>query len=208
MIRKPTSDSRPAVQRHQHRPAVLVQRRPVALDAVDPVGAPLDLAHRRRQRDASRRPGRARARAGRRCPPAAGPASGSSATISSVLPGVIRSSTSRSTRARSLGVDRARQPDEGDAQRDQRQHQLQGQCPRVAEAVAVPEPDERRPSPGAAARSGAAPRAASSDGRVGEAPSCGSAAPGSPTTSAAPARRPAPAAHPARCGCPSCGRSR
>ena len=38
-------------QRHQQRPTVLPQRRPVAFDAVNAVGAPLDLTHRRCQRD-------------------------------------------------------------------------------------------------------------------------------------------------------------
>ena len=38
-------------QRHQQGPTVLPQGRPVAFDAVNAVGAALDLTHRRRQRD-------------------------------------------------------------------------------------------------------------------------------------------------------------
>ena len=98
MTRKPTSDIRPGRAAPSAPRARTSQRRPVALDAVDAVGAALDLAHRGGERDD--RDDEAGPEGELAAVPGllAAPARGSSSRSASVLPGVMRSSTSRSTR--------------------------------------------------------------------------------------------------------------
>nr|WP_267128224.1 hypothetical protein [Baekduia soli] len=134
---------RPGRQRQRQRVEVLARERPVALGAVDAVGGPLDLGHRRRPRDdRGDEPGQHRGLAGV-------PARALLALVQRLreqVPDRARrhvGDRARHHAADALLVQRRRRADERDEGRQDRQRGLEGQRAGVAEAVRRAETGDR-----------------------------------------------------------------
>lgn len=145
-------------QRQDQRPGVLARKGAVALDAVDAVGAPLDLPHGRgevQQCEGQTEP------EGERAPhAAAGSAPGAVEGVLDDAGAGTRHDPAEGQfddAAHALRVHGGGQPDECHGARHQAQHDLEGQGACVGEPVRVPEPGDgvgQQPQPSVVAQRG------------------------------------------------------
>ena len=129
-------------QREPQPGEVLAQERAVALHAVDPVRAALDLAHRRRPGEDRREPPAASAVSPDSCP-LSEPCRSASVRISPGAPGVRSWIVSRTKRVKSSWPSAAARPDDRDQRGQQRERHLERERARMAEAVGRAEANDR-----------------------------------------------------------------